>query len=88
MVRRDANRMDFLDSIEDNIRRIEQQMFRIEMMEDDFRFMGGPPRREREQPAEPERVNLARFMTQIQQIEEGDHHHQHSQANFVSDLTR
>ena len=65
MVRRDVHRMDFIDSIDEHIRRIEQQMFRIEMMEDDFRFMGGP-RRERDQPpAEPERVNLARFMTQI-----------------------
>ena len=35
--------MNFLDSVEDNIRRIES-MFRIEMMEDDARMVMGGPR--------------------------------------------
>ena len=85
------HRMDFLDSIEDHIRRIEQQMFRIEMMEDvgmGMPGMGGRrPERAEERPAEPERVNLARFMTQINAIESRERCRP-TQANFVEDLSR
>jgi hypothetical protein len=73
--------------LNDPIGELEQMRFRMEMMDYDGFPWGGPRRDPPPQP-EPARIDLARFTTQIQDIDLLDRNRAPTQANFIADLTQ